>query len=101
MTIKRRLGALEAAANGGRTAEQMEADAKAFEDRMTMLAERLGEQEIDTANASPAELLASGNITAFRDRVIASGDQFLMQAFRLPIPRTSSCDHQKHAARPA
>lgn len=82
MTIKRRIGALELVAKGGgQAAEQLETDAKVFSERMTMLAERLAERELDIANASPAELLASGDMAAFRDRVLASGDQFLMGAF--------------------
>lgn len=86
MTIKKRLGALEAAANGGSTAEQVKADARAFEERMSMLAERLTGRDLDPSTASPAELLASGNMIAFRDHVLASGDRFLMQAFRFADP---------------
>jgi hypothetical protein len=87
MTIRRRIGALELAAKGGgQAAEQLEADAKAFSDRMTMLTGRLADRELDIASASPAELLASGNMAAFRDRVLASGDQFLMRAFRFAEP---------------
>lgn len=86
MTIRKRLGALETAANGGSTAEQVEADARVFEERMTSLAERLGDREMDIAKASPAELLASGDMIAFRDRVLASGDQFLIRAFRFADP---------------
>ncbi len=91
MTIKRRIGALELVAIGsGQAAEQREADARAFSERMTMLAERLAERDLDIANASPAELLASGNMTAFCDRVLASGDQFLMRAFRFAEPEDLS-----------
>ena len=87
MTIKRRVGALESAAKaGGMAAEEMEADATAFSERMTMLAEQLVAREAATPPASPGALLASGDMIVFRDSVLASRDRFLMRAFRFCEP---------------
>lgn len=79
----RRLAALERIT---RPSADYEMHARAFDQRMTELADRLRGAPLAIDSASPAELLASGNVEAFRDRVLAMKDEFLIRAFRLAEP---------------